>query len=127
MRRDLIDRTLAVRAESRPRSRRGAPSCHDLYTNAPRGYYSLDDDGLFVRINDTALRWLGCRATRCAASWASSTSWTPTGRQYFHARFPRLKRDGRIFDIEYDLIGRNGHAPRVIGSASAVTAPTATS
>lgn len=31
----------------------------DLYNNAPCGYYSLDPDGNFIAINDTALYWLG--------------------------------------------------------------------
>jgi len=31
----------------------------DLYNNAPCGYYSIDKDGLFVRMNDTGLKWLG--------------------------------------------------------------------
>ena len=31
----------------------------DLYNNAPCGYHSLDANGIFVRINDTELQWLG--------------------------------------------------------------------
>ena len=31
----------------------------DIYNNAPCGYHSLDQDGIFVRINDTELEWLG--------------------------------------------------------------------
>ena len=31
----------------------------DLYNNAPCGLHSLDKDGVFVRVNDTELRWLG--------------------------------------------------------------------
>ena len=31
----------------------------DFYHNAPCGYHSLDADGVFVQINDTALKWLG--------------------------------------------------------------------
>lgn len=32
---------------------------NDLYDHAPCGYHSLDKDGLFTRINDTELQWLG--------------------------------------------------------------------
>src|ERR1700712_1261320 len=31
----------------------------DIYNNAPCGYHSLDKHGVFIRINDTELRWLG--------------------------------------------------------------------
>jgi PAS domain S-box-containing protein len=34
-------------------------ACQDLYNNAPCGYYSVTQDGAFIAINDTALRWLG--------------------------------------------------------------------
>ena len=36
-----------------------ADEVQDLYERAPCGYHSLDADGVFVRINDTELSWLG--------------------------------------------------------------------
>lgn len=93
----------------------------DLYTNAPCGDYSLDTFGRFVRANDTALRWFGFTREEMLANPPAITDFLDAeGRQYFNARFPRLKRDGRLFDIEYDLISRNGQRRRVMGSASAV-------
>jgi len=32
---------------------------HDLYDNAPCGYYSIDAQGRFVNLNKTSLEWLG--------------------------------------------------------------------
>jgi PAS domain S-box-containing protein len=34
-------------------------ACQDLYNQAPCGYYCTTQDGDFIAINDTALRWLG--------------------------------------------------------------------
>jgi len=34
-------------------------ACQDFYNNAPCGYYSVAQDGNFIALNDTALRWLG--------------------------------------------------------------------
>lgn len=34
-------------------------ACQDLYNNAPCGYYSLNQNGELIAINDTALGWLG--------------------------------------------------------------------
>ena len=122
MRRDLIARTLAVRSDSDAALAAREAELDDLYTNAPCGYYSLDADARIVRINDTALRWLGCTRTEVVGKLGIVDFLDPEGRDYFNARFPRLKRDGRMFDIEYDLVGRNGMRRHVAGSASAVRA-----
>ncbi len=123
MRRELIDRALLVSSEAQQALAAREAELHDLYTNAPCGYYSLDEDGRFVRINDTALRWLGCSRDEVLGRLGIDDFLDAEGRQYLQARFPRLKRDGRIFDIEHDLIGRNGMRRRVLGSASAVYGP----
>jgi PAS domain S-box-containing protein len=120
MRRDLIARTLHVRDEADAALAAREAELHDLYANAPCGYYSLDTHGRFARINDTALRWLGCTREEVVGKLGIVDFLDDEGRRYFNARFPRLKRDGRIFDIEYDLVGRNGMRRRVFGSASAV-------
>ncbi len=39
--------------------RKSAEDVEDLYEHAPCGYHSLDQNGLFVRINHTELQWLG--------------------------------------------------------------------
>ncbi|AWB34130.1 hypothetical protein DBV39_10890 [Orrella marina] len=36
-----------------------AKELSDLYENAPCGYQSVDGQGVYVRINDTALEWIG--------------------------------------------------------------------
>ncbi len=120
MRRDLIKRTLAARDESEDALARHGAELNDLYTNAPCGYYSLDPSGLFVGINDTMLRWLGRTREEVCGKLGIVDFLDADGRGYFNARFPRLKRDGRVFDIEYDLVGRNGRRRRLMGSASAV-------
>jgi PAS domain S-box-containing protein len=121
MRRDLIVRTLAVRDQSEAALAIQSAELNDLYTNAPCGYYSLDVEGRFVRINDTMLRWLGCSHDEVCGRLGIVDFLDAEGKQYFNARFPRLKRDGRVFDIEYDLVSRSGQRRRLIGSASAVT------
>ena len=120
MRRDLIQRTLALRDEAESALLARGAELNDLYTNAPCGYYSLDPAGRFVRANDTMLRWLGATREEVCGKLGIVDFLDAEGRQYFNARFPRLKRDGRVFDIEYDLVGRSGQRRRVVGSASAV-------
>ena len=120
MRHDLIDRTLNLRDEAETALAAREAELLDLYTNAPCGYYSLDADGRFVRINDTALRWLGCTREEVIGKLSMADFHDDEGREYFQARFPRLKRESRVLDIEYDLVGRDRMPRRVIGSASVV-------
>ncbi len=120
MRRDLIDRTVHAHQEAERTLAVKSAELDDLYTNAPCGYYSLDAEGRFVRINDTALRWFGFSRDELARRPSITEFLDADGRQYFNVRFPRLKRDGRVFDIEYDIVCRNGQRRHVIGSASAV-------
>jgi PAS domain S-box-containing protein len=120
MRRDLIERTISVRSGYEQALATNEAELSDLYANAPCGYYSLDENGIFVRINDTALRWLGCTREELCGKRHIADFLDADGRQYFNARFTRLKRDGRVFDIEYELVGRNGMRRRVRGSASAL-------
>ncbi|MGB6064130.1 MAG: PAS domain S-box protein [Desulfomonilaceae bacterium] len=53
----LLEVTERKRAEDERAS--AAKEIKDLYNNAPCGYHSLDSNGVFVRINDTELSWLG--------------------------------------------------------------------
>jgi len=122
MRRDLIDRMRAARAQAEQALAVRNAELDDLYTNAPCGYYSLDADGRLVRINDSALRWFGFTREELADRPSITDFMDADGARHFHARFPKLKRDGRVIDIEYDLVGRNGQRRHVMGSASAVRA-----
>ena len=51
MRRDLVERTSRMRSEADAALAAREAELRDLYDNAPCGYYSLDADGRFVRIN----------------------------------------------------------------------------
>ncbi len=123
MRRELVARAERARSDADRALAAREAELHDLYTNAPCGYYSLDADGVIVRINDTALRWFGGTREEVCGRLRITDFLDADGRDYFNARFPRLKRDGRVFDIEYELVGRNGMRRRVMGSASAVRTP----
>ena len=55
---ELEERTRQL-VQSEEASRRYSEEVSDLYLNAPCGYHSLDEDGNFLRVNDTELRMLG--------------------------------------------------------------------
>src|SRR5215813_6582742 len=57
--------------------KKSAKEIHDLYNLAPCGYHSLDKNGLFVRINDTELEWLGYKRDEVVGKLYFSDVLTP--------------------------------------------------
>lgn len=90
----------------------------DLYDNAPCGYWSLDARGVIVRINATALGWLGRARSEVVGRAHMQDFLTDESREVFRQTFPKVMRDGEAHDVEVDLVGRD--APRRI-SVSATT------
>lgn len=119
MRRDLIDRSLAVRTSYEKTLSDNAIELADLYANSPCGYHSLDAEGRFIRINDTALRWLG-RPREEVIGRPILDFLTPEGQAVFQRRFPVFKRDGQLDEMEFDLVDTAGVTRRILGKASTV-------
>ncbi len=92
----------------------------DLYNNAPCGYHSLDKDGVFVRINNTELSWLGYTSDQVIGKIKFSEVLTNESLMTFQENFPRLKERGWVKDLEFDLIRKDGTILPVILSATAI-------
>ncbi|SMF94172.1 PAS fold-containing protein [Methylomagnum ishizawai] len=91
----------------------------DLYNNAPCGYHSLGSDGAFMAVNDTELAWLGYgREEVLGRNFAEFLA--PASAELFRATFPGFKRTGRVKDLEYDLVCKDGGVLPVLLSATAV-------
>jgi PAS domain S-box-containing protein len=111
--RDLTD---LKRAEDA--ARRSSAEIRDLYNNAPCGYHSLDKDGLFLRMNDTELRWLGYTREEVIGKLNITDILTENSRQVFAKSFPRFKETGLVRDLEFELVRKDGTSFPVIISAS---------
>lgn len=92
----------------------------DLYNNAPCGYHSLDNDGLFVSINNTELAWLGYRRNEVIGKMSLPDLLTPGSQRIFREVFPQLKERGWARDTELELICKDGRVLPVMISASAI-------
>ncbi len=92
----------------------------DLYNNAPCGYHSLDGNGMYVRINDTELKWLGYNRDEIVGKKKFDELLTEESRRIFALNFPVFKQQGWIKDIEYDMVRKDGSILPVILSATAV-------
>ncbi|WP_119072872.1 PAS domain S-box protein [Aggregatilinea lenta] len=98
-----------------------AAEIHDLYNNAPCGYHSLNEDGVFVQINDTELQWLGYSRDEVLNKLSFRDIVTPESRKEFEASFPLFKKRGWITDQEFDLVRKDGSTLHVLISATAIT------
>jgi len=96
------------------------PDLRELFDRAPAACHSLNPDGVFVEINQTELDWLGYARGEIVGVRRFGDFLTDAGRQTFAANFPRLLAEGRVDDLEFDLIRRDGSAMPVLLSATAV-------
>lgn len=102
--------------------RRRMPDTHirDLFDRAPSAYHSLNADGVFVEINQTELEWLGYARDEVVGVRRFADVLTDEGRRMFAANFPRLLAEGRVDDLEFELIRRDGSTMPVLLSATAI-------
>jgi PAS domain S-box-containing protein len=92
----------------------------DLYNNAPCGYHSLDAQGIFERINDTELNWLGYTREEVVGKLKMTDIMTPASLGTFAPNFAFLKERGWLRDLEFELMRKDGSVLPVLLSATAV-------
>lgn len=112
---DVTDRKIAEEA-----LQKSAEEIGDLYNNAPCGYHSLDKDGIFVRMNDTELHWLGYTREEIVGKMKFSDILTPGSIKKFKENFPLFKSRGWVLDLEFEMIRKDGTILPVLLSASAI-------
>lgn len=100
--------------------RRQAEEVRDLYERAPCGYHSLDADGVFVRVNETELQWLGYAREEILCRKKFVDLITPASRKVFAANFPVFKEHGEVMDLEFDMVRKDGSILPVLLNATAV-------
>jgi phosphoserine phosphatase RsbU/P len=112
---DVTDRKHAEEA-----LQKSAEEMRDLYNHAPCGYHSLDKNGVFVRINDTELAWLGYTREEVIGKMNFSDVLAPESFKSFQENFPKFKKAGEIRDIEFDMVRKDGTILPVLVSATAI-------
>lgn len=93
----------------------------DLYDNAPSAYHSLDASGTFIRINATALRWMGRTANEVIGKATPADFLDAPGKEQFHRKFAELKSSGAVQDFEANLLTADGVTRRLSLRSTAVT------
>jgi PAS domain S-box-containing protein/diguanylate cyclase (GGDEF)-like protein len=112
---DITQRLLADQA-----LRKYADEIADLYNRAPCGYHSVDQDGTFVRINDTELEWLGYERDELVGKMRVSDLLTQGSLPLFQSEFPLFKARGWIRDVEVEFLRKDGSVLPVLLNATAL-------
>jgi len=92
----------------------------DLYDRAPCGYHSLDPNGVYLRINDTELKWLGYQREEVIGKMRFSDLITERSLKTFEDNFPRFLAQGWIKDLEFEMVRKDGSILPVLLSATSV-------
>ncbi len=113
-------RDITLQKQAEQLQRKFADEINDLYNNAPCGYHSLDKDGVFVRINNTELSWLGYTRDEVIGKMRFPDIITPGSLKLFKAMFPVFKKQGWICDLEYEMVRKDGSILPVLLSSAAI-------
>ena len=97
-----------------------ARETEDDYNDAPCGFHSLDKDGVFVRVNDTELGWLGYTRDELIGKKKITDLLAPESVKTLDNHFGRFKLQGSVRDIELHLVRKDGSILPVLVSATAV-------
>ncbi len=104
----LLRREMAQRSKAERAAREHADEVENLYNHAPCGYHSVDRNGVFVRMNDTELSWLGYSREEVIGKLKFTDVVVPSCVQTVLDNFPRLVSGGATTDLEYTLVRKNG-------------------
>jgi PAS domain S-box-containing protein len=92
----------------------------DLYNNAPCGYHSLGDDGTFLIMNDTELRWLGYDRSEVIGRKKFTDLITDASQKIFQRTFPVLQKQGSMSNLELEMVRKDGTILPVLLNATTV-------
>lgn len=92
----------------------------DLYNSAPCGFHSLDKEGLFVRVNETELRWLGYTRDELVGKKKFLDLIAPDVIKTANDAFSVFKLEGYLRDIELHILRKDGSILPVLLSATGI-------
>ncbi|MCS6989260.1 MAG: PAS domain S-box protein [Chloroherpetonaceae bacterium] len=90
--------------------RKAESEINDLYHNAPCGYYTLDSKGYFIRINDTALRWLGYEREELVGRKRFYDLLSPESHSAYSESLRKFRDEGLLQNVECALLKKDGSA-----------------
>ena len=92
----------------------------DLYNNAPCGYHMRDADGVFIRMNNTELQWLGYKKQEVIGRLTLNDILAPKSLENTKRRFADIRETRKINDLEADFVRRDGTTFPVLLNVQAI-------
>ncbi|TGL11372.1 ATP-binding protein [Leptospira meyeri] len=92
----------------------------DLYQNSPVGFHSLDTNGYFVKVNRTEQEWLGYTEEELIGKIKWPDLLTEESKLVFQSNFPVFKEKGRIDNLRFEVIRKDGRSLFLNLSATAI-------
>lgn len=102
------------------RLRNALEESQSLYDTAPCGYHSLDAHGKIIRMNQTELNWLGYEASEIVGVRLFTDLLTPASQKAFKAHFPIFKKKGKINNLNFEIITKEGKTIPILVNANAI-------
>jgi len=116
-----ISRDVTERRTADMKLKEYAETISELYNNAPCGYHSLGPDKIFIRINDTELKWLGYERDEIVGKKSMADLMTPESRKRWEKNFAVFtQQQGRFGNLEYDMVRKDGSVFPMLISTEAV-------
>lgn len=117
--RRVTERTAELQHANRILTEKAA-EVSDLYNSAPCGYHSLDALGLIIAVNDTELSMFGYAREEVVGRMCFSQMITPASQRLFEENFPKFKQRGYVYNLEFELVRKDGSLLPVVLNATAV-------
>ena len=92
----------------------------DIYNNAPCGYHSLNNEGIFIHINDTELGWLGETRTGFQGVKKITDVLSADSKKKFSDIFPAFMKTGFLHEEEFFFVRKDGSSFPVLINATAI-------
>lgn len=92
----------------------------DLYDNAPCGYHSVDENGVFIHINQTELDWLGYTRAEVIGKMRLSDLQNSFSKEQFLADFKKNLRGEGVRNLEINLRRKDGSTFPVLINGSMI-------
>ncbi len=112
-----IAEDITERKEAEDNLRKSADEIRDLYNSAPCGYHSLDENGVYIQINDTELCWLGLTRADVIGKLRFIDVLTAESQEKMREKYPHFLEAGSVHDEEYQVVCKGGITKYVLLSA----------
>jgi PAS domain S-box-containing protein len=116
----MIFISLKRRAQAELSLRQASETIKDMYDNAPCGYHSLDTDGKIVEMNNTWLQWLKYSREEVVNKMHIHQVLTQASLADFQQTFPRFKKEGRVKDLLFEVVRKDGTTFIILLNAIAI-------